>query len=332
VKTLGARSTSRVGFRPAGLASVLLVLATATAAADEPKPTTKPVTERSKLEIKPSEKAIGSIAIDNPLGDVRVEGYDGKSLLIETVKTAPTGDALERLRVSLVPNPDGSVRITTAADPGDTGAIARAEMKIDLVVRAPRDAKIEATSSAGLLQVSNMDAGGILDTATGRIRVINVQGELTTSTVSGETRIEQAFGSIDAQTLGADVSLDSIAGTKLVASANRGSIAGRRVRSREIELTTTDGSISLEAEVTLRSRVVVASLKGDVDMKLRRTGAMMVRARGAKVNLGSQAGTKTQSDGWLTATFGAAGGTDAPAFVEMRSKTGTVQLHLIESD
>lgn len=313
------------------IASCVMLWATV-AAADEPKPTAKPVTERSKLEIKPAERPIGAIAIDNPLGDVRIEGYDGTSLLIETVKRAPTSDAIDRLRVSLVPNPDGSVRITTAADPGDTGAVARSEMAIDLVVRAPRDAKIEATSSAGLLQVSNMDAGGILDTATGRIRVINVQGELTTSTVSGETRIEQAFGSIDAQTLGANVELDSITGAKLVASANKGSIAGRRVRSREIELTTTDGAISLEAEVGLRSRVVVASLKGDIDMRLRRMGMITVRARGAKVNLGSQAQTKTQSDGWQTATFGAPGGKDAPAFVEMRSRSGNVQLHLIESD
>ena len=41
---------------------------------------------------------------------VAFEGHDGPGIIIETHKHAPDEDALERLRVSLVPDPDGTVR------------------------------------------------------------------------------------------------------------------------------------------------------------------------------------------------------------------------------
>ena len=74
------------------------------------------VVERSRLEIAPGSAPIKQIAVENRLGDVRIEGYDGDSIQIESRKQAPDEEALDRLRVSLVPNPDGVVRIMTAAD------------------------------------------------------------------------------------------------------------------------------------------------------------------------------------------------------------------------
>jgi DUF4097 and DUF4098 domain-containing protein YvlB len=145
--------------------------------------------------------------------------------------------------VSLVPNPDGTVRITTTAD--------------------------GAAVSSGKLDVVDMDAGGELDTASGPISVKNVAGELSTSSVTGKTSLVQVFGSVDAQTIASDVSLDTVGGERLIASANRGSIAGRRVRARTVELTTTNGRIDLEGEAALRGRIAVSSLGGDVDVRLR---------------------------------------------------------------
>src|SRR5690606_4540315 len=117
------------------------------------------------------------------------------------------------------------------------------------------------------------------------------------------------------------VDLDSIQGKKLVASANRGKIAGRRVRANEIELTTMHGNISLEAEAALRGRVVVSSMRGDVDVKLRRNGAMLVRGRGTKVDLGMP--VQLQPSGWAQVAFGQ--GQD-PAIVELRSQHGVVRF------
>ncbi|MGE3548108.1 MAG: hypothetical protein AB7L28_29565, partial [Kofleriaceae bacterium] len=152
------------------------------------------VSERSRLDVQPAGAPISQLMIDNSLGDVRVEGYDGKAVLIEARKHAPDEEALDRLRVSLVPGTDGSVRIVTAADRGpENRAVPRSAMRIDLIVRAPRGARVDAAASTGSLEVTNMDAGGELDTASGPISVRNVSGDLLTHTMSGRTSLAQVF-------------------------------------------------------------------------------------------------------------------------------------------
>lgn len=297
-----------------------------------PKPTPAPaavpapVIERSRLEVQPAAKAFKRMQIENPLGNVRIEGHDGKSIMIETHKHAPDEETLDRLRVSLIPDPDGTVRITTTADPSHEGKPQRrGSVAIDLVIRAPRDARIDATLGSGKLEVVNMDAGGELDTASGSISVRNISGDLYTHSVSGHMSITQAFGPVDAATVSSDVELDTIGGQRLVASANQGKIAGRRVRARDVELTTLRGNISLEAETSMRGRVMVSSLYGDVDVKLRRSGALTVRGRGTKVDLGANA--KRDAEGWTQTTLGQG---QNPAFVELRSEHGNVRFAIVQ--
>ncbi len=306
-----------------GAAALAALIAPATAAADEP------LVERSRFELRPSGRPFKKLEIENPLGDVRVEGHDKATIEIETLKQGPTEESLGRLHVSLTPNPDGTVRLTTTVDGGrEVRPLARGQVKLDLIVRAPRDARIEAASSSGALEVQNMDNGGDLDTASGRIHVRNVSGELSTHSMSGPTQLVQVFGSVDAQTLSAQIDLDSIGGEKLIASANDGKIAGRRVRSRNIELTTVNGMIVLEGEAPLRSRVIVASIRGNIDVRMRRNGAVVIRARGTKVDLGA-AQARTQPDGWVEAQFGPHAGATA-SLIEMRSRVGMVSFGIVE--
>jgi Putative adhesin len=298
----------------------------------QPATAPAPASERARLSIEPAGHPITRLSIENPLGDVRVEGYDGTALQIETHKLAPDEDALDRLHISLVPNPDGSVMIKTTADSGkELRPVARSIVRVDLVIRAPRDARVEAAVSSGLLEVLNMDAGGDLDTASGPISVRNVQGELWTHSVSGLTRLEQVFGSVDAQTLSSDLNLDTIGGERLVASVHRGQIKGRRVRARDIQLTTTEGKIVLEAEAALRGRLVVSSFKGDVDVQLRHHGGVLVRARGIKVDLGAP--SQARPNGWVEAALAGADPLTlvATALVELRAAQGNVKFAIIES-
>jgi DUF4097 and DUF4098 domain-containing protein YvlB len=284
-----------------------------------------PVVEKSRVEVKPAAAPFKQLSIENPLGDVRVEGYDGTAIMIETHKRAPDDEALDRLRVSLVPSTDGTVRITTTADKGEGKKVVRGLVAIDVIIRAPRNARIDAVVGTGKLEVLNMDGGGELESASGMIRVRNVQGELYTHSVSGQLSLSQVFGSLDASTVSSDLDLDSIQGQKVFASANHGKIAGRRVRAREIELTTMKGDIMLEAEASLHGRVVVSSLYGDVDVKLRRAGAVLVRGRGTKIDLGMA--TQQQPSGWSQATIGQG---EDPAIIELRSQHGVVRFAVIQ--
>jgi DUF4097 and DUF4098 domain-containing protein YvlB len=304
------------------LATVLLLAAAQAASADDG------VTEHASVDLAPAAHAFTTLVIDNPLGDVRVEGYDGTSLRIETRKHAPDDDSLERLRVSLVPSADGSVRISTTADGGpEQKPVKRGAVRIDLIIHAPRNARVDATANAGKLELISMEAGGELDSGSGPIRVEHVVGEVLTHSVSGPTTFSDVTGSVDAQSLGSDVDLDTIGGRRLVASVDKGRISGRRVRVHEVELTSNDGHIVLEAEATLRGKIRVASLHGDVDVKLHRHGGVAVRASGVKVDLGPSAQVQKRADGWLEASFGAA---DDTASVELRSRYGNVQFVIVE--
>jgi hypothetical protein len=142
--------------------------------------------------------------------------------------------------------------------------------------------------------------------------------------------IEQVFGSVDAAAISADVVLDTIGGDKLIATVHHGRIAGRRVRARDIELTTTDGKIALEAEAALHGHVVVSSLRGDIDVRLHRHGAVIVRARGSKVDLGGAAAwprAGSRPNGWAQARIGEGAN---PAVVELQSHYGTVRFVVLQ--
>jgi hypothetical protein len=325
------------------------LLLTALAYADDKTQPAK-LTERSRLEVQPVDGTpIKLLSIDNPLGDVKIEGYDGDSLQIETVKSGPDTDAIDRMRVSLVPNPDGTVRLKTTADAGkDWKPLNRDRIRVDLIIHAPHSVRIDAATSAGRLDVSKMDGGGDLDSGAGAIHVSNVQGDFATHSVNGPTSLSVVFGSVDAQTLASDLDLDTIGGENLVATVDRGKIAGRRVRSRNVELTTTEGKIFLEAEASLRGHLVVSSLRGDIDVKLRRTGAANVRVRGTKVNFSGPMGQvdRSSSDGWVATHLGRIPSQmgqhpqevgrgpqqldDAPAVVQMQSRYGIVSFTVVE--
>src|SRR5690242_13331144 len=84
------RRRSRARERRRSVKSALLVVALlgGVAHADEG------ITEKSRVEVKPAGKAFKKLQIDNSLGNVRIEGHDGKSIMIETHKHAPDDETL----------------------------------------------------------------------------------------------------------------------------------------------------------------------------------------------------------------------------------------------
>lgn len=281
------------------------------------------VFERARVEVAPGKHPIHEVSIDNPLGDVRVEGHDGKGVVILAMKRAPDDAALDRLRVSLVPDPDGAVRILTAVDGGrEAVPVARRAVRIDLVIQAPRDARVVGRVEDGKLVLVNMDAGGELDTAAGAIDVENVSGPLVTRSLMGAQSLQQIFGTVDAQAVDADLSLDMIRGDRLVAAVHDGKIDARRVRSRMIELRTTRGNITFDGELALDGALVIASLRGDVAVTVRSHGRIRVRTSGAHVIV---------PDGGrpVDAAIDYGTGTNTAA-IELRSRFGDVRFALVQ--
>lgn len=290
----------------------------ATGAATETTDDTTLVAQ-TELEVGPPGKRITRVEVDNPLGDVRVVGHDKAGLRITAVKRAPDQAALGRLRVSLTPDAAGPMRIVTAVDGGrEAPAVRRAQVRIDLVIEAPRDAWVDGRTGDGTLELINMDAGGELDAASGAIVVRNVEGPVTAHTVDATLTMSEVFGVVEAGALAGDVKLDSIRGDRLVATAHAGRIDGRRVRSKQVELTTTTGAISIEGHAVAGGTLRISSARGDVSVRLR--GAVAVRAHAPTVTLVG-ARVTTDATGWRSAAYGEA---RTAAALELVSRHGAV--------
>jgi hypothetical protein len=296
----------------------------APAAADKPA---DGLFERDQVEVGPARRPIRTISIDNALGDVRVEGHDGNKVQIIATKRAPDDDTMDRLRVSLVPDPDGAVKIVTAVDGGrEAKPVPRGAVRIDVVIRAPRDARVDARVHDGKLELFNMDAGGELDALDGAIAVENVAGAVFARSLAGDQTFKSVFGTVDAQAITADLDLDSVRGERLVASVHAGKIDGRRVQSRHVELRTTRGDIVLDGTPALGGDIVVASLRGDVAVTLHGGVPVRVHATGAHVSLPTGGVVDAQDPS--ETEFGAPG--PHPTALSIQSRFGTVSFALAQ--
>jgi hypothetical protein len=288
----------------------------------------EPVYETSKFEVAPASatRPIKAVVVENALGDVRIEGHDGTGLIIESTKRGPDDDTLARLRVSLIPDLDGTYRIQTAINGLVEGRpVTAGSVRIDLVIRAPHGVHVDGRVGDGTLSLINMDAGGELDVATGRIEVRNVSGPVFAHSVDAPMSLTEVFGVIDAQVLAGDVSLDTVRGDRLTASVHKGRIDGRRVRSRQVDLITTSGDVTIEGEAPVGAAIMIASVRGTINVQLRGSGGLSVRARGRKVDLGRGG---RGDDGTYRGLFGRRG--DRPGQVELRTRYGDIRFAFIE--
>ncbi|HVK72946.1 MAG TPA: DUF4097 family beta strand repeat-containing protein [Kofleriaceae bacterium] len=287
------------------------------------------VVERAELTVAPSKRPIRSVVIDNQLGDIKVEGHDGDVVSIVSVKHAPDPATLERMRVTLVPDPDGTVRLTTnIADARERRPAALATLRIDLTIRVPRSARVEGRVGRGSLEVANVDAGAELDAGAGKIAVRNVAGAVRARSVDGDQRFEDVFGSIEAHAIDGDVALDTVRGAALDAQVYDGDIEGRHIASREVRLYAIRGNIRVATESQPGGVIVVTSLRGKVDVHVRAIGRLAVRARAGGTL--SWAGPAATPGRWIDSQFGQAGQAGSNGSVRLESRYGDVAFTLLQ--
>ena len=284
------------------------------------------VVERAELTVAPSKRPIHAVSIDNPLGDVRIEGHDGTSVTIVSVKHAPDADTLARLRVTLVPDPDGTVRLTSALGDGrERPPAALGTIRIDLVVRVPRAARVEGRVGRGKLEAHNLDGGAELDAGAGAIVVSNVAGGVLARSVDGDQHFAQVFGDLDAHAVDAELDLDTVRGQNLTAQVFRGAIAGRGLASRRVRRTAVHGDITVDTEPQPGGSIIVASVHGAVNVTVHSPGRVRVRARaGGTLTL---AGATPASDRWVEQRFGAGKSTGG---IQVQSRFGDVSLSIFD--
>lgn len=287
------------------------------------------VVERAELTVGPSRRPIRSVVIDNPLGNVKIEGHDGDAVSIIAVKHAPDAATLERLRVTLVPDPDGTVRLaTTLLSARERRPVALSTIRIDLLIRVPRAARVEGRVGRGKLEVSDVDAGAELDAGAGVIAVRNVAGAVYARSIDGDQRFQEVFGSIDAHSIDGNLALDTIRGQALDAQVYDGDIDGQHIASKVLRLQAIGGNIRVGVTSTPGGSIVVASLRGDVDVRVNASGRIAVKARAGGVL--RWAGPTTVPGRWINGQFGRVGKPGSSGSVRVESRYGDVAFALAE--
>lgn len=314
----------------ATLSSGLIVALCAAARADQ----SSAVVQRDLVEVSPARGVtVELIDIDNRLGDVSVEGQDRDSISILAVKRAPDQNTMDQLRVSLVPDPSGPINIKTSLKAGLEGhPIPPGSVRIDLVILAPRHARVRAQVWKGQLGVKGMENGADLVTEQGDIDVTQVSGAVTTQSGHGRHRFEQVYGAVDAQAVDGDMDLDLVRGDRLAAVVHMGDVIARRIRVRDLSVRITRGSVRFEGEVLAGGRYAIASYWGNVEVKFgSRFGSkappMRVRARtrSGGVNLPARFRHRREG-GVVTGYASASAGTGDAAEVDLRTRVGMITL------
>ncbi len=312
------------------LAVLLLTVPASSAVFAQEKSKTPAVHERDVVEVDPA-KPITLVHIDNRIGDVRIEGHDDKKVVISAFKRAGDSDTLDRLKVTLVPDPGGSVRISTSITAGkEARTIPAGTVKLDLVIRAPRSAEVNARVWNGRLEMHGMENGAELSANNGDIEVKNASGTIVTHSATGSQRFEEIFGAVDAQALAGEMALEVVRGQRLDASVHEGRIDGRQVRVRHATMRTTRGDIRFAGQALAGGRYSFASYRGNVEVSFAHTTPLAIRAHSRKgtIRFPRELATRIDERGWTTATVG--GRSSSAAIVELRSRMGNIQFTVVE--
>ncbi len=320
----------------------VILLASASVLADEPVGESGFLIERDDVQIQPHAKVrVKKVAIDNRLGDVTVVGHDDPGVVVHVVKRGPDGETIDRLKVNLVTDPDGSITLGTALMAGNEARPLPARtIRIDITIEVPRDAHIDVKAWNGKLAVTGVHAGAALKAHTADVAVTDVSGKVSTDTTRGNQKLTSVKGTVTAENTYGEVALESISGDSLAASVHEGQVIATRVKSRSVKLRTTFGDIHFTGELLAGGHYDLASYKGNVIVQLvppadathgakaRMALQLDAYARDGQIDSRLEMADVTRPEvGRLMGSFGGSRG--KPAMLSISSMAGNVSVGLV---
>ncbi len=311
--------------------AVWVAVATAANAASA-EPGDGAVVERDVIEVgAPQGRSLHEVAVDNRLGDVHIVGGDRESARVVAIKRAPDRELIERLKVTLTPDPSGVLYIDTAVAEGEGTVPMPAEaVALDLVIETPRDMHARVDIWRGRVRARDLDAGAELAASRGDIEVENVAGPVTARLVRGEQAFRVIFGAVDARGVEGEIVLHTVRGERLGVALHDGDVRGHGVAADELSILTTRGDIHLRGEATGGGLLQIASHEGSLDVRLEAEGPLALRAssrRGAVDVTGAGVRGGMASPGRY---LGVVPGDGDPALVELSSRIGNVRFAVVQ--
>ena len=198
----------------------------------------------------------GRFTINNIAGDIIVTAASGDEVSVDAVKRT-RGDERELAGVTIeVEGGDGRVDVRTTYPTGrnrgrfsfsGNATFRRNEwVRVDYTIAVPASIEVDAKSVSGNVRVTGVQ---------GAVRAETVGGNVTTS---GTPRLEVA------RSISGTVDISDIASDRTVAASTvSGSLRGRSVKARSLELRTVSGDVALTDAAC--DRVEARSTSGSID-------------------------------------------------------------------
>jgi hypothetical protein len=226
-----------------------------------------------------------TLVIEQPMGNLKLNGWDKPQVRITSKKHAPDPASLERLRIQ-VDMFDGHIRIKTGVYVRgvfkELPPSAMSDQGIELSIDAPRGTKLQARTWAGDVEASGFRAGAELASTGGEVRARDIEGRVQTNADFGRQRLSSIHGDLDAHTLKGDMDIDSVDGDLVEARVAEGQITGRDLRAAMVRLFSTSGGVVLIGTLKPGGRYELTAIDGDVQLRLQRV-PFRVSARGQEV-------------------------------------------------
>jgi hypothetical protein len=226
-----------------------------------------------------------AIVIEQPMGNLKVNGWDKPQVRITSRKRAPDAASLERLRIQ-VDMHDGHIAIKSGVYvrgvfkelPPQAGSGESIELSID----APRNVRLSARTWAGDLEAAGFRSGAELTSTGGEVRARDIDGKVRTNADFGRQRLSSIRGDVDAHTLKGDMDIDSIDGDLVDARVAEGQITARDLHAAMVRLLSTAGGVVLIGTLKPGGRYELTALDGNVQLRLQRM-PFSVSARGEEL-------------------------------------------------
>jgi hypothetical protein len=220
-----------------------------------------------------------TLAVRNPLGAVRVRGWDEPQVKIVAAKRARSSALLDRLKVR-VNIEGGRVDVTAGvylAD-GSWRPLPQSGAGVDLTIDVPRRMALAASTFTGDIDAAGLRSGARLTSTGGEIHAADIEGQVDSHSAEGRQQLQAIHGRLAADGLDGDVELESVEGDTLDATVVKGQISAREVRSRVVRLRSVRGAVVFVGALQPGGRYELTSHDGDVRVVLR-SAAFRVVAR-----------------------------------------------------
>lgn len=213
------------------------------------------VTEEEPFERTVAIARGGRVSLENTNGHVYVETWNRDEVLVSATKRVRArdgGDVLDVLREIEVRLSEtaGGVTIESALPRGGWRRGISASVEYELKV--PASVSLDLKSTNGKIEVEGVNGEARLRTTNGGIRAARLGGRLDAETTNGKIEALEVAGPLMAETTNGAIEAELTAGTL----------------TEDVELTTTNGSVSLTLAASVAARIDARADNGSVKSDL----------------------------------------------------------------